>query len=78
MEIEIAKQDRYSRRNNIEIGGIPDKFDDDQLEEVAIAILNKLEVNCVSNDLEACHRLPLTKKRENFWPPKKINSKICK
>ena len=71
MEIEIAKQDRYSRRNNIEIGGIPDKFDDDQLEEVAIAILNKLEVNCVSNDLEACHRLPLTKKEKTSGHPKR-------
>ena len=79
MEIEVAKQDRYSQRNNIEIGGIPDHFNNgDQLEDVAIAILNKLDVKCVSNDLEACHRLPLTKKREKFWPPKKNNIKICK
>ena len=71
MEIEVAKQDRYSRRNNIEIGGIPEKFNDDQLEDVAIAILNKLEVNCVSNDLEACHRLPLTKKEKYSSHPKR-------
>ena len=71
MEIEVAKQDRYSPRNNMEIGGIPDHFNGDQLEDVAIAILNKLDVKCVSNDLEACHRLPLTKKEKNSGHPKR-------
>ena len=71
MEVAVAKQDRYSRRNNIEIGGIPDHFDGDQLEDVAIAILNKLDVKCVSHDLEACHRLSLTKKEKSSRRPKR-------
>ena len=71
MEVAVAKQDRYSRRNNIEIAGIPDHIDGDQLEDVAIAILNKLDVKCVSHDLEACHRLPLTKKEKSSGRPKR-------
>ena len=76
IEIVVDRKDRYSRRNNIEIGGIPDHFHGDQLENVAISILNKLDVQCANKDLEACHRLPLTKKEEKFWPPEKNNSKI--
>ena len=67
----VAKQDRYSRRNNIEIGGIPDIFHDDQLEDISISILNKLDVKCSNEDLEACHRLPLTKKEKNSAHPKR-------
>ena len=67
IEFMVAKQDRYSRRNNIEIGDIPDIFQDDQLEDISISILNKLDVKCSNEDLEACHRFPLTKKEKNMY-----------
>ena len=47
IEFVVAKQDRYSRRNNIEIGGIPDNFQGEELENVAVSILNKLDVNVI-------------------------------
>ena len=71
LEFMVSKQDRYSRQNNIEIGGIPDIFHDDQLEDLSVSILNKLDVKCSSEDLEACHRLPLTKKEKNSAHPKR-------
>ena len=71
IEIIVAKQDRYSRRSNIEIGGIPDNFQGEQLENVAVSILNKLDVNCTNKDLEACHRLPLTKRERDSGHPKR-------
>ena len=81
IELMVVKQDRYSRRNNIETGGIPEHFDDEHLEEASLAILNKLEVKCTHEDLEACHRLPLTKKRKNSAQPKRtilrfVNRKV--
>ena len=69
-EIVVAKQDRYSRRNNIEIGGIPDNFQGEKLENVAVSILNKLDVNCTTKDLEACHCLPL--ERDSGHPKRTI------
>ena len=70
-EVIVAKQDRYSRRNNIEIGGIPVNFEGEQLENVAVSILNKIDVNCTNKDLEACHRLPLTKREKDSGHPKR-------
>ena len=59
VHFEMAKQDRYGKRNNIEIGGIPVNIKKN-LEETAIAILNKLDVDCRSKDIEGCHRLALS------------------
>ena len=55
IELMVVKQDRYSRRNNIEIGGIPEHFNDEQLEEVSLSILNKLEVKWKDVDLSTIH-----------------------
>ena len=71
IEFLVAKQDRYSRRNNIEVGGIPDNFQGEELENVAVSILNKLDVKCNNKDLEACHRLPLTKRERDSGHPKR-------
>ena len=57
--LEINNQ--YNRRNNIEISGIPNNVKDEELEGKVLTILNKIEVNVKEEDIEACHRLPLTR-----------------
>ena len=53
----LNKQDQYSRRNNIELSGIPHSVNN--LEETVVKILNSVNI--------ACHRLPLSnyKRRNN-------------
>lgn len=78
----MAQQDRYSRRNNIEISGIPSEIDNECLEETSINILNRLDLSINVNDVEACHRLPLTKNERKHNKPKRtiirfVNRKFC-
>ena len=54
----LNKQDQYSRRNNIELSGIPDSVNN--LAEIVVKILNSVNIECDSTDIEACHRLPLS------------------
>ena len=51
------KQDQYSRRNNLEIHGIPAEVKDDQLEEKVIDIFSQLNISLSKSDIEDCHRL---------------------
>lgn len=62
-ELEIATYDglQYIRRNNIEISGIPEIFNNN-LEEKVIEICHLFNVNVTATDIEACHRLPKSKK----------------
>ena len=53
--------EQYGRRNNLEITGIPDDVDDQKLEEKVIEILDKIDVNVSSKDVEACHRIAKSK-----------------
>ena len=70
-ELELTKKatfinDQYTRRNNLEISGIPHEIEDD-LEKVCISLINNIigergepynGVNAVcGSDIEACHRL---------------------
>ena len=48
---------QYLRRNNIELHGIPDDVDDDELEDKMREIGEIIGVNIKHRDLEACHRL---------------------
>ena len=54
--------EQHGRRNNLEITGIPDDVDDQKLEEKVIEILDKINVNVSSKDVEACHRIGKSKK----------------
>ena len=56
-EIQNNNVDQYSRRNNIEISGIPKSVRDNQLEEKVVDILKAIDVNITSNEIEACRRL---------------------
>ena len=58
--IEVNNQ--YGRRNNLEISGIPNSVEDDNLEEKVIKILGQIGVKVRNSEIEACHRLPPTKK----------------
>ena len=62
LEIQNNNLDQYSRRNNVEISGIPQSVSDNQLEEKVVDILKVIDVNITTKDVEACHRLGKKKK----------------
>ena len=62
LETDLNKQDQYSRRNNLDIQGIPDTVSDNQLEEKVIEIFNQINVKIDKFDIEDCHRMGKLKK----------------
>ena len=48
---------QYSRRDSIEIVGIPESVGDEALEEKTIKLLKAINVNVSASDIQACHRL---------------------
>ena len=58
-DIEIAenKLEQYTRRNNIEIQGIPSTVHDNLLEDKVIDIFSQLNITISKSDIEDCHRL---------------------
>ena len=75
---ELEKQnnqiDQYSRRNNIEISGVPPEVTNNQLEEKVIDILKAIDVEITSKDIEACHRLG---KKQKDVIVRVVNRKHC-
>ena len=57
MEKQIYQLQQYSRRENIEIIGLPDNINNSEHEKTVINILNKIGVSATSFDIAACHRL---------------------
>ena len=57
LEKKCTSNDQYSRRNSLEISGIPDSVHINQLEFKVIEILNQLNIKVNLWDIEACHRL---------------------
>ena len=78
LRMEIAKNnhDQYTRRNNIEIQGIPARVKDEHLENKVIDIFRCLKISIDPSDIEDCHRLG------NSTPKNTIvcfvNCKFCK
>ena len=68
LERENDKLNQYTRRNNVEISGIPPLFDH-RLEEKVIEVCESFGVTVKSSDVEACHRLPDNNNRNN---PKRV------
>ena len=66
LEIQNNNLDQYSRRNNVEISGIPQSVSDNQLEEKVVDILKAIDVNITTNEIEACYRLGKKKKNECY------------
>ena len=57
LERSLHAQEQYSRRECLEIVGIPVSIDDKNLQATACNILNEIDVPCGSEDLEDCHRI---------------------
>ena len=57
LEKASNKQDQYTRRNNLEIRGIPADVKDEQLEQKIIGIFSHLNINISKPDIEDCHHL---------------------
>ena len=74
LKIQNNNVDQYSRRNSIEISGIPQSVSDNQLEENVVDILKAIDVNITSNEIEACHCFG--KKKKNVIV-RVINRKPC-
>ena len=66
--IEVEKQsqnlEQYTRRNNLEINGIPNTIADENLESKCIEILGSVDIHVEKSDIEACHRLPTNNKNK--------------
>ena len=56
-EISRNKLEHYTRRNNIEIQGIPPRIPDEKLEEKVIEVFGAINIAVTKNDVEDCHRL---------------------
>ena len=70
LEKAVAEHQQYTRRNNIEIVGIPETVTQESLEEKVIQLAGALNVPLKSSDIEACHRLFKSKKSKNPQQPK--------
>ena len=57
MEIQNNNLDQYSRRNNVEISGIPQSVIDNHLQKQVVDTFKAIDVNITTNEIEACHRL---------------------
>ena len=70
LEREVNDLNQYIRRNNIEIVGIPDSIDQENLEGKVIELAKSMGVNISVGDIEGCHRLK--KKKNNKGPARTI------
>ena len=70
--------DQYGRRNNLEMTGITDDVEDEDLEEKVIKILDKIEVYVTSRDIEACHRVGKSRNNSKKTIIRFVNRKFAK
>ena len=61
LEKSQAKERQYSRRNNVEISGIPDEILYNNLEDKVINICKDAVIKIGHMDIEGCHQLPLSR-----------------
>ena len=78
LRMEIAKNnhDQYTRRNNIEIQGIPARVKDEHLENKVIDIFRCLKISIDPSDIEDCHRLGNSTPKNTIV--RFVNRKFCK
>ena len=57
MEREHFQMQQYSRRDCIELVGIPSTVEDKNLEAKTLEILKAIEVDVQASDVQACHRM---------------------
>ena len=64
-QVRINKFEQYTRRENLEIIGIPDTINQDQLESTVLRILESIDVHTDSYHISACHRLAKNRKQQS-------------
>ena len=74
LEKEHYELRKYSRRNNVEILGLPNIFTSDRLTEKVVELCKDLGVMIQAGDIEACHRL--FQKESNNQLPKRTIAKF--
>ena len=57
MERQCWANAQYSRRECVELVGIPQSVKDDDLEKEVIKIVNKVDINITERDIQAVHRI---------------------
>ena len=65
LEKQLLKNEQYGRHNNVEISGISNQLQDQDLEENIIKMCKDSDINIPHMDIEACHRLPLGRNLTN-------------
>ena len=70
--------EQYGRRNNIEITGIPDTVQDNELENKIIEIFDAIGVEAKSADFEDCHRVGKSKNNSKKVIARFVNQKVVK
>ena len=73
LEKEFNKNSQYSRRETIEIAGIPVSVSDNDLETKCIEIFGAIGVDIDANDLHACHRIKNSRTIVKFISRKMAN-----
>ena len=67
--IDIEKQsqalEQYTRRNKLEINGVPNNISDEALETKCIGILEAVNISVDNSEIEACHRLLMNGRNKN-------------
>ena len=61
LEKDQAKSEQCSRRNKIELSGIPNDIPEDNLEKVVIDICHDSGLEIEPKDIEGCHHLPVSR-----------------
>ena len=75
MEVDMQRNFQKQRENNLVFSGIPAGISDDALENTVINIAQALKCPVVSDDLQACHRLPSKNKNNINTIVKFVNRK---
>ena len=57
MERKYWANAQYSRRECLELVGIPQSVKDDDLEKIVTKIVNKVGINITERDMQAVHRI---------------------
>ena len=55
LERQCWSNAQYYRRETLEISGVPENIDDDELEGKVLTVLSKLDVNIDPTNVEGCH-----------------------
>ena len=61
LEKNQTKSKQYSRRNNIELSGIPNDIPESNLQKVVVDICHDSSLEIEPKDIEGCHRLPVSR-----------------